>query len=188
MRRRPAHGSARCRSRLLVALPGLPSLTPPPPGGASQALRVPWGQGDGVAVAYLTRDREVCSAMADANPEPGDQDPVGVAGGCMPPDVLAGIVDKQRASCCGILGGPSRLILDGYVGANAVSVSLPSTGGPVEAELTEPWTDDSPGATPLAISLPSPIRTPTYPTAPPLTSRPARPASLPSRSRSTTGR
>jgi hypothetical protein len=121
----------------------------PGPGGASQALRVPWGNGEGVAVAYLTRDGEVCSAMADAQPEPRDRDPVGVAGGCMPPDILARIVEKKGGSCCGILGGPSRLILDGYVGANAVSVGVRTSGAPVEAELTDPWTPDSPGARPL---------------------------------------
>lgn len=121
----------------------------PGAGLASEPLRIPWENAEGVAVAYLTRDNEVCSAMAAVTPGSGDSAPVGAGGGCFPPDILSSMVDRRGGVCCGLIGGPERRILDGYVRKDAVEVRLPSVRGTVDVRLSEPWTPPVPGGSPV---------------------------------------
>jgi hypothetical protein len=124
----------------------------PGPGGASEPLSIPAGQGgrDAAVVAYLSRDGLVCTAKGDFRRWDGA--PRGSYGGCLPPAYLARMLSRRTAYCCGSEHGPERRIYDGLAAGDVVALRLlMDDGATVEAKLTPPWTPDAPGAEPLRL-------------------------------------
>jgi hypothetical protein len=124
----------------------------PGPGGASEPLSIPAGQGgrDAAVVAYLSRDGLVCTAKGDFRRWDGA--PRGSHGGCLPPPYLARMLSRRTAYCCSSEHGPDRRIYDGLAAGDVVALRLlMDDGTTVEAKLTPPWTPDAPGAEPMRV-------------------------------------
>jgi hypothetical protein len=99
-----------------------------------------------VSLAYLSRDGEICSATVEDDSEGG---PRGGVGGCVAPGQLSARVERDGLVPSGLTGGPGGVLHDGFAHRDVVSVRAFGPDGPVEAQLTRPWSPDAPGAEPL---------------------------------------
>jgi hypothetical protein len=119
----------------------------PGTGGASDPLPAPGltgGEG-GMALAYLSRARRVCTAAAE---DIGDRGVRGSFGGCYEPADLTRRLERRGVVLTGMSGSPDDRTYSGHAAGDVVAVRLLLPGGPVEAELTKPWTPRAPGGEP----------------------------------------
>jgi hypothetical protein len=116
-------------------------------GEASEPLSIPYGGGDGVALAYLTAQGQICTAKTAS---PADA-LVGARGNCYPPAELTRSLHRDGAVCCGSFdAGGGVLVVDGFAAGDATRVVVQGPGEvAVNAKLSRTWTPAGAGAPPL---------------------------------------
>lgn len=123
------------------------------PNQSSEPLRLPNSAGgrDAVAVAYVSRDRQICLAQADFRKWDGA--PRGSSGGpCYTARYLASVLPRKKAICCGSIHSADHRIYHGVAAGDVVALHFRSDDGATfDARLTAPWTPDLPGAKPLRL-------------------------------------
>ena len=117
----------------------------PGPGGASEALSVPMGDGVYKIVAYLARDRGVCIVSAQRH-RGGVR---GGYGGCPALDVVNRRVERSASWHASSHGADKRTYQ--LLVAGEVEAVRPLGEGDWEIHMTPPWTPEAPGARPLRL-------------------------------------
>ncbi len=118
----------------------------PGPGGASEALSVPMGDGVYKTVAYLARDRGVCIVSAERHRN-GVR---GGFGGCPPLEDVNRRIERRGASWHGSSHGADQRTYQLLVAAEVEAVR-PLGEGDWNFLMTPPWTPEAPGARPLRL-------------------------------------
>jgi hypothetical protein len=117
----------------------------------SPSLQVPWGAGSAVGVNYLSRDGELCLALAMTDGE-GVSGARGQATGCTAPGAVSQRLADQASFVSGLTVGET-LIVNGYANEDLASLSVRGPSGPLEVRLSDVWSPETDGGGPMRVFL-----------------------------------